>query len=232
MSEKNRDHVAVYDDPLGNWMFVLPSEEIRCSEVTAQAIEIASSVFESFDEFLIPQRLSVRYLTFDGDRSLESLEQQWNPIDRIHRTVDGESRVSFEDFTELLHSSDEPVVYLREIEFDQSRIFVELDDWEGYVDRTSGCREYRGSTQKDVEPLYDPVQIRIHHTRNRDFDEIEEDYIFTVSIRVFSDIWLEESDIGSDNRNYLTDFIRRVDERIPNEVLNRSPEPNNLDHIY
>lgn len=232
MTERNRTYLSVKEDPQASWTFAVPASAETCSEATVEMTSICRALFSAFEGFLKPLEIQLKAPLFEEDRSISSIDRDWNPVDVVERTVEDDSGIAVHEFVESTPSVNHGIPLLRRVEFRRIAMNVLLESGPQYVDRTSGCKLYRGSELQDRDPDFDPVRISVRQATNHEEASIEAAFLYYVTIEVYADFVFFDTNLAEENRKRLGDFLERFVRNTGVESIRREPDEDTVHDVF
>lgn len=220
MTEKNRDHVAVSTGSGVSWNFLLPSEATTCSAQAEELTALCGALFDAFEEFLTPLEITYEIRLYPEDRPLPFGDESAEPVKTITRTLRENSGITASEFESSTRVSGNEARFLSMIPFEHNLLQVRLDGETTIIDRTD-CVQYENGTPSKRECYWDPLSIKVAHSPNRQCETIDTEYVSRIGVSIRSDLWIEETGVGAENRRLLTDFFDRIADRVPFETVKR-----------
>lgn len=228
----DNDHVAVNPDYTQDWIFVIPSDYEDCSDQLNELIEICRVLFDAFNHFIIPCKITYTENMYPAGWSISKI---WENLDRRTNRDDielsGEDGIDLDTLVEYLRKEKSGTKYIHMIQFIENSVKVHLESGERYVDRSDGIVEYRGQDPLDADPITDPLTINLSHAPNRDDPEIKSPFLTDIRVKTKSQIWFGDDDINRMNGRRLADFLETLRSALPVEKVIRDTDYDNTDHM-
>lgn len=221
MTGKNRDHIAISTASCASWNFLVPSAATTYAEHADEITELCKRVFEAFGEFITPITISYEISVYPTDEELSFDGASTEPTKTIRRDLHDESGIDVSDFVTSTRVPDSGSRKLSLIPFDHNRLKVRLKAGDVLADRTD-CKQYKRGERQDRKPTWDPLSIEVVHVPNRRYETIETESVVRIGVSLLSDIWVERSEIGERNREYLSAFFGRVADSVSAKKVERN----------
>lgn len=214
--KENVDFVVFVPQKVSSWEFYIKGKSMKLSEVLDETIDIVKKTFEANQDFLIPTKIKY-ILTIepkDGPANIIYTEQWSNikSLESFDRELASEQGVTFEEFRDDIQNIKSPrgaVKRLRRVDIHGKTRFI-LEGQDVYIDEHSpkdlyACWDGENVTNgKTDDPLF------IYITRYSTNVELYDPAYYRIVIRVYTDIWFEDSEIGLANRNRLRNVFRKI----------------------
>lgn len=234
MDPRNRTHVAIDPEYSYYWIFAVPSTATTSEEHLLEMGSIASSVLEVGNTFVQPTEI-IYYERRYSDDDTPFDEGSSEPVETIENSIRDEDGVSVDSLVQALGVDDTGPVRIPEVRFDRCKVRIYLENGDSWIDRSEKCIPYRAGEPLDINGVRDPLTVKVQHATNIEHADLDADYVYYVWIKPQSDIWFEDTEIGSVNRGYLSSYLQDIhDEVSPALVLrdsDRVPEAE-LDEIF
>lgn len=225
IGEKNHDHVAVHPDQgVMFWEFVLPSDVETCEEQANEMASRCKTLFTTFRDFLIPTEINYYVHRFPSGQKLSVGLSDNEHVEAIGRELLDESGITVEEVLDSMRVSGSGSRWIPRVGFDGTKVKVKLDDGDVFASRSSRTIEYRAGESIDNRPSRDLLELTLLHTPNTAYPDINAEFVTTVMVSPFSDIWFEDTAIGSANRRYLSSFLERIEDVFPVEDVERTSD--------
>lgn len=225
MNKKNRDHVAVpIERETAFWAFILPSSAETCDEQANEMVSHCETLFGTFQEFLVPTEISYHIHRFPPEQTLPVGVSDDEHLEAINRKLRNESGISVEAFRDSVYVSKPGSRWIPRIIFDDVKVKIRLDNNHVYASRNEYTIGYQSGESVDNKQTQPPLNCKLLHVPNTSYTEIDTEYVTGIHISPISDIWFENTEIGSVNRRYLSLFLKRVEETFPVASIERTSD--------
>lgn len=236
MTGKNNEFLAVYPDKSATyWAFIIPSAARTCENQADEMLSRYETIASTFEEFIKPTRIELLINRVQTGHVLPASieDSEWLGTSTTElKNTNGISSAEVRDASTISDPGDR---WIPRIFVPSARVKVRLADGDLWADRTDHTVEYRNGDPLDREPTVDPIQVSLLHHQNQSYPGVSSEFVNSVKITPFSDIWFEETEMGSTNREYLRAFLQRVDEALNVEEIDRVSANGNrreLEEIY
>lgn len=216
----NEEHVQTHSESVATWGFLVPSNAERCSEAMNEITALCEGLFEAFGDFVVPLR--IQYQLQERPEGARVPHPSRDPPPRKVRTIDlrSEDGIGIATVVESFRGDSHASMYVSELPLERNRVKVWLGSGDEYLDRENSHTVPAMSDPADRGVWHDPLSIRLLHAPF-DIEGVSTEFIYYLSVRLFSDIWFEETSRGQVNREYLVDFFRRLHDQLAVEVVER-----------
>lgn len=206
----NKHKVPVSVASCACWEFLAPSEAATISDKTGDIIKTAEQLFDAFGKFLTPIRLTYEKRIYDTDRSLKSIDVRSKPTSNLNVELADEQGLDRADFLESTEIDTSGVVLIPAIRFDQNRYLLWLGDNRVSVKRSDCVLYHKGEPREQAASIPDPLEIRIGLRETTENDEIQTEYVKSVSINLMSELFVKNTASGKANKTRLGTFLEQV----------------------
>lgn len=224
MNCSRRDHVAISTASGVGWHYIVPSTATTCAEEADEMIELCSQLFGVFGGFLTPVGVEYGIAVYATDRHPPYDDETAEPIASVTREIRDGSGITNSDFVTSARVPHAGARWIPQIQFDRNRLRIHFPDGDRFIDR-SNCVAYAKGEPVNRDPTWEPIEIVVKYTGNREYTNIDADYVFRIDVRLFSDVWFTETTSGKRNRDSLSEFLARLAETLPAEQIHRESDP-------
>jgi hypothetical protein len=212
---KNRDFIEIDTDVGAFWCFTIPSNATNCTEATEETIEHCRELFRCFDGFIIPTRIECTLLYYDGEETDPRRISREEFTDRERPSVQSEDGISFDQFSDIIPGESTDPMCIATVDFKHNNIAVHLKDEVSFIGQAGQSH----SQLRPSDPYLDPLRITLRYFPNREQPDINTKGFHQIMIKANSDIWFEQSEIGENNRELITDFFNSIVDALPVEMV-------------
>lgn len=220
MNRRNREHVAIDPDSSYYWIFVVPETATTTTEHVQDIRSLATGVLEAGSEMVRPTTVVYYERRYPEDADPASTE----PLETIERSVESDDGFTAESLAEEIDVDYSGPVRIPEVRFDRCKVRIRLEDGDSWIDRGDRCVPYNAGEPVDWEGVRDPLTVRIEYATNIEHPGLDAEYVYYVRIKPQSDIWFEDTEIGSINRAYLSSYLEDVYEQVSPDLVLREPD--------
>lgn len=219
--KKNQDFVAIDHRIEAGWHLTIPIDSVTVLSAHDEFIGNCRRIFEIFEGLLRPTHVRIWMKLLPEDVPLSNYIDELGTGDRpteVRELVD-ESGITFDRIQSVIDdvAEEDGCPILGGIRFKEAATRITLEEWEGYISKTSDRAELWSHTEESIldgEIYTDPLEARI---------ELYEPYIdppsSSLRITTHTNIWAEDSEIGRVNRERIEGaFESLVDELAGAEV--------------
>ncbi|WP_152436306.1 hypothetical protein [Halosimplex carlsbadense] len=203
-----------------SWTFVVSLDITSYGAQVDVMSDFCERVFRSFAGFLTPIEMSYQVRRYTEQQNPINGAATCESVARTSETLRDDTGLSSADFADSLDRVEFPGEWIPRISFDDHRILVQLDCGERLIDR-GDCRQYKHGKPADLDATWAPLDVELVCNRNRQYDSIDSEYVVQVSVSLSSDLWLERTEIGEANRDYLAAFLERIEDAVRAEHVER-----------
>lgn len=227
----NEDFVGLHHDDGGNWLFTVLGEIEYISDYLDRFEDIIGEMFAAWEGFIRPIEIEYSVQTYSGDGPIEKIHPTKETADVELQSVERETVIDENGLTasDIPFGSygrqDETVQCIGEIELIRAQVYLELNGYEGWLDRTDEryIKPARFGEAFDKPAKRDPIGGRFHHASPGTV-VTDPRSVFLLSIGSTTDLWFEETPIGRANRQRLEAFFARLYDQINISDVTLSPE--------
>ncbi|USZ71097.1 hypothetical protein [Natronosalvus halobius] len=206
------------------WAFIMPSRVETCEAQANEMVARCETLFETFEDFIVPTEINYAIGRFPpGQRLLVGVSMN-EYLETIERELRNESGITVEAFRDSTHVDESGSRWIPRVAFDGTEVKVRLNDGDVAASRRSNTVEYRKDEPLNNDPTQDPLELSVLHGSNTDNYDTDAGYVTSIIVAPMSDIWFEESDIGTMNRRHLTAFLERIENTFPVVDVERTSE--------
>ncbi|KOX92655.1 hypothetical protein AMS69_15065 [Haloarcula rubripromontorii] len=199
------------------WEFVVPSSATTCAEEAKEMVQFCDQLYSAFGEFLVPLEISYGITKFDQDTNLRP---DSNTGELVRREVRNKKGISVREFLKSTDVDGAQARWIPRVPFDRNRYRVHADGTDYAIER-SECTPYRNGEPDQGKVVSDPLELAVTHRPAKNYPSVTTEYALSVSVSMFSDLWLRTSANGEKNREYLVSFLSDVSDAISAESVKR-----------
>ena len=220
MTRKNRDHVAVSTDSGIAWVFTVPSDVTTFADQSAELTRICTKLFDTFGDFLTPigityviEMYSEGQIPLNGGDTVE-------PEKTVERKISNDAGLTVDDVLAGAEVDCSGVRWIPQLPFAHNRLKIRKNGKDEQISRKD-CVLYEDGTSAGWQPTWDPLEVTVSHVENFEYDDIDSEFVYHISVDLRSDVWLERTEQGEINREYLSQFLERLGSTLPFERVGR-----------
>jgi len=199
------------------WEFVVPSTVTTCSEQADEMVQFCDQLYSAFGEFLVPVEISYGITKYEQDTLLEPSSDTGALVKRELRNENG---VSASEFVESTDVGEVGARWIPRVPFEKNRYKIHCDGTDYAVER-SECTPYRSGEPNQEMAVAEPLELSVTHRPARNYPSVTTDHVLTVSVSMYSDLWLRTSANGEKNREYLVSFFSDIANAVSAESVKR-----------
>lgn len=220
-----REHLAVHTDrdPM-YWSLIVPSTAETCEQQAEEMAELGVDLLGTFEDFVTPTEVEFYVHCFPAGYELPASVNDGEKIETIHRVLESRDGVTVDALREALDVDGAGAEWIPRVAIEGTRVTVDLGDGPVQADRNHNTVAYRGKRPTGQQPDRDPIEITVLHGPNSWEPDIETEYVTSVMVRPWSDIWFGDSDVSRANRPRLAAFLERVEDALPVAVVDRTSD--------
>ncbi|MFC7074394.1 hypothetical protein ACFQJ7_11620 [Halovenus rubra] len=81
--------------------------------------------------------------------------------------------------------------------------------------------QYAKGEPADIDSTWDPLEVTVLLFPNTHYDNIESMYVYSVNVRLLSNLWVVDPTPDNLNQKYLADFLETVADQLPVKQVRR-----------
>lgn len=220
MTRKNRDHVAVSTDSGISWNFIVPSAVTTFADQSAELTRICIKLFNAFGDFLTPIDITYAIEMYSEEQSLLNGSDTAETGKTVKRELSNDAGLTADDVLAGTEIDCAGVRWIPQLPFTHNRLKIRMNGRDEQVSRKD-CVLYEDGTSVSWQPTWDPLEVVLSHVENLQHDDIDSEFIYHISVDLRSDVWLERTEQGEINREYLSQFLERLGSTLPFETVER-----------
>lgn len=209
MNKESNNHIAISTASGVVWDFVIPAEEMMCSEQATEMTTLVKQLFDTFETFLTPIELEYGIALYAEDRIPPFGDETVEPVETIRRKLRDETGVTASDFVTSTRVAQSGARFMPRIPISHNRLQMWFGDDDQFVDRTD-CVSYLKGEPVNWEPTWDPIELVVLYVPNSHHERSCSEYTFRIRVSLHSDVWIEQTELGDRNREYLSQFLERI----------------------
>lgn len=229
------DSVSIAGETIAHWVFESPATAQTRAGATTEMVERCEALFSAFDDFVVPQCVRLGFRSTPEDGPLPGAGADVGEGERReHRLTDADG-VDVSAIAERAWIEDGGVAWLLSVRVDETKVKLSLPSGDRYVDRSSDVVVDSTGDPLGTDVLHDPLDLWLRQVP--DYGDVADDSerVFQLYVRTYSDVWFTTSDQGDSNRRRLGEFLRRIDEALPETTVHRDSDritPADLEAIW
>lgn len=208
--KKNIDAVAYIPSLNCTWMLTVPHNEETISDEHEFAIDLLTSVFQTFGDFFRPKTIEYRVFECEDNVSPKSIFETENKKIRSN-TIHSKEGIDVEHLLNGIRElpEDKSAQLLYQLTVERAATNIWLRDSDRWIDRANDELFVRwlSNGPSDTPPAGDPLQLDVQFYPGVD-DPTSPNW--EIKVRTSTDIWFEESAVGKTNANRLGEFLREL----------------------
>ncbi|WP_049923132.1 hypothetical protein [Halopiger djelfimassiliensis] len=220
MNSKQQNHVAISTASGVAWHYIIPSAATTCAEQATEITELCSQLFDIFGGFITPIEIKYGIAVYAEDQRPPYDDNTGEKVRTIIRDVRDESGITNSDFVTSTQVAYPGARWIPRVPFDHNRLQLHFPDGDQFIER-SDCVAYSKGDPVNRKPTWEPIEIVVKYTKNREYKNIETDYVFRIDVRLFSDVWFSETESGQRNRASLSEFLAQLADTVRAEQIQR-----------
>lgn len=221
----NEHNVPVYTDRGAMfWALVMPSRVGTCEDQATEMLAHCEQLYGTFEDFLTPTEIEFFVHCFPQGQELPVTVNDEERLRAIECTLCDETGIQLTEVVDTAGVSQQCSRWIPRIGFSGNQVLVELEFGRVYADRTMHTVEYASGKPLDREPSRDPLEVVLLHGPNTSHSEIDSKYVTSVIVSPLSDVWFEDTETGWNNCRHLSSFLKRIEESLPVEAVERTSD--------
>lgn len=199
------------------WEFVVPSSATTTTEQADEMVQFCDRLYNAFGDFFVPIEISYGITKYEQDTQLEPSSDAGELVKRELRNEKG---ISASEFVESTDVGEAGARWIPRVPFEKNRYKIHFDGTD-YAVKRSECIPYQNGEPNQGRVVSDPLELTVTHRPARNYPSVTTDYVLTVSVSMYSDLWLRTSAHGEKNREYLVSFFSHISDAISAESIKR-----------
>ncbi|MFC6991826.1 hypothetical protein ACFQH3_08695 [Haladaptatus sp. GCM10025707] len=218
--KRNHDILSPTPEAI-SWRFRLRSDADTASDVTDELLGYLRTVLDAAEELYRPMEVDMPISCFppevnpsDTFETVATKRLRTHLLSPSHQdrfAVRADNPITYGDLMALVEGFQCPngtLPYIRMVKLLRGDTHIRLADGDHWISIDSDrYRAFEDGVPVDEPPSIDPIKIELHHRRG--FSDRTESY-YDLEIRSNTAIWLEETEIGDENRKRLSRFLRSI----------------------